>query len=116
MSGNTQDLEKFLQEVAKNPSMQETLKQKAQHITREAEVNRLILEQAQSAGYSVDTADIDELISNAKESQVGAELTDESLEQVNGGSFIIGASLIAAIFVGIGVSGAIGGTAAALYE
>lgn len=90
MSDSKNNLEKFLQQMADNASIQESLKQKAQQATTEAELNQLLCQQAQSEGYSVDAADVDLLIQNVKASDMGAELTDESLEQVNGGSIILG--------------------------
>lgn len=116
MSSNKQELEKFLQELAKNTSMQEKLKQSAQNVTSEAEVNQLFLNQAETAGYNVDPGDMESVIQKAKQKAESSELTDESLEQVNGG-FLATTGLVLSI-VGIiaGTAVAAGSATALVYE
>lgn len=112
MSGNTHELNKFLKELAENTRMQEGLKQSAQNVCSEAEVNQLFLEQAENAGYHLTADDIEWLLQKAKKQAENTELTDEALEQVNSGSFLIAGMVLGVIGVAAGAVGVVGGAVA----
>lgn len=105
MSDTTQAFEKFQKELASNTHMQESLKQSAQNLTTEEEVHQLFLEHAKAAGYHVTQEDIAVLLEKAKQHIENAELTDEALEEVNGGFFFTGSLIGGLVLGGISVVG-----------
>lgn len=85
MSEVTQDLEKFLNDLSADASMQEHFSNMLA-TTDASSIKDSITTFMKSSGYDVKDKSIDALLQVMKKNLVNTELTDESLDAVSGGS------------------------------